>query len=159
VAEEHLTLGRAALYDWSNEKTLERMFMYERRIENSLYRTIAKLRAAQMLRELQRADAEEQRCAQAQEEINLKKQSQSAGPQWLTDLFQGEPAPDPRSVIAYIKDTYGDNPPPAIQARLSDLEACVAAGSASPEAPKPTSGPRSQLSGRKKDIPLRLLQL
>lgn len=50
VAEDHLTMGRMVLDDWSNERTLERMFAYERNIENGLYRTIAKLRAVQMMR-------------------------------------------------------------------------------------------------------------
>jgi len=51
----HLALGRIATSDWSNCRVLDRLFMYERRIENSLYTTITKLKKYQMIRQIQQA--------------------------------------------------------------------------------------------------------
>ena len=47
-----LTLGRMAIKDFSNARVLERLLMYERRMENSLYRTIIELQRLQLIREL-----------------------------------------------------------------------------------------------------------
>jgi len=47
-----LTLGRLALKDFSNEKVLDRLLMYERRLENSLYKTTHELQNLQLLRQL-----------------------------------------------------------------------------------------------------------
>jgi hypothetical protein len=43
--------GRAVLRDYSNEKVLDRLMMYERRIENSLYRTMSELHKLRRMRE------------------------------------------------------------------------------------------------------------
>ena len=48
-----LTLGRIAVKDLSNARVLERLLMYERRIEHSLYRTILELQRLQLLRKLE----------------------------------------------------------------------------------------------------------
>jgi len=47
-----LTLGRLALKDFANEKVLDRLLMYERRLENSLYKTTHELQNLQLLRQL-----------------------------------------------------------------------------------------------------------
>lgn len=44
-----LTLGRAAIKDLSDARVLERLLMYERRIEHSLYRTILELQRLNLL--------------------------------------------------------------------------------------------------------------
>ena len=49
-----LTLGRIAIKDFSNARILERLLMYERRIENSLYKTIFEFHRLQLMRKINR---------------------------------------------------------------------------------------------------------
>ena len=51
-----LTLGRIALKDFSNARVLDRLLMYERRIEHSLYKTILELQRLHLLRNLEPDD-------------------------------------------------------------------------------------------------------
>jgi hypothetical protein len=55
--EGDLTLRRVVLKDFSNGRVLDRLLMYERRIERSLYRTMAELQRLQILREAGHATA------------------------------------------------------------------------------------------------------
>jgi hypothetical protein len=56
-----LVLGRAAIKDYSNSRVLDRLSMYERRIENSMFKTLHELERLRLLRELEQAnEAEEQ---------------------------------------------------------------------------------------------------
>ena len=48
-----LILGRIALKDFSNERVLDRLLMYERRIEHSLYKTTLELQRLRLLRNLE----------------------------------------------------------------------------------------------------------
>jgi len=48
-----LTLGRIAIKDFSNERVLDRLLMYERRIEHSLYKTTLELQRLRLLRTLE----------------------------------------------------------------------------------------------------------
>ncbi len=48
-----LTLGRIALKDFSNARVLDRLLMYERRIEHSLYKTILELQRLHLLKTLE----------------------------------------------------------------------------------------------------------
>ena len=47
--EEGPAFGRRAAQDFNQERVLDRLLMYERRIEHSLYRTMAELRAQKLL--------------------------------------------------------------------------------------------------------------
>ncbi len=47
-----LALGRLAIKDFSNTRVLERLLMYERRIEHSLYRTILELQRLNLIKKL-----------------------------------------------------------------------------------------------------------
>ncbi len=51
-----LVLGRAAIKDMSNSRVLERLLMYERRIENSLHKTMDELHKRKLVRELENAN-------------------------------------------------------------------------------------------------------
>ena len=65
ASEEPLLLGRVATKQWSdNTKMLERLFMHERRIESSMHKTINKLKKLQIMRRIEREDAEEKSVAQ-----------------------------------------------------------------------------------------------
>jgi hypothetical protein len=59
----HLPLGRAARLDWAHDKSLERMIMYERRIESSLNRTMNELKIHQKIRRSECEDAEKEQAA------------------------------------------------------------------------------------------------
>jgi len=48
----HLALGRLAIKDFSNARVLDRLLMYERRIEHSLYKTLLELQRLRLMRKL-----------------------------------------------------------------------------------------------------------
>jgi hypothetical protein len=48
-----LTLGRMAIKDFSNARVLDRLLMYERRIEHSLYKTIFEFQRLRLMRKLE----------------------------------------------------------------------------------------------------------
>ena len=48
----NLTLGRLAIKDFSNARVLDRLLMYERRIEHSLYKTLLELQRLRLIRKL-----------------------------------------------------------------------------------------------------------
>jgi hypothetical protein len=56
----HLQLGRIVTHDWSNCRVLDRMLMYERRIENSLHKTLRELERHQLIRQYQQQEAEQE---------------------------------------------------------------------------------------------------
>jgi hypothetical protein len=148
-AGDYLVLGRIAKRDWSDSRVLERMLMYERRIEWSLYRTIAKLRAVQLMRELSGGDASKaQQSAQEQNDIDLKKQSQSAE---LSEVS----APLPPSLIDYLQTAYGDNPPQWVRTRLRQAGHPFKGGNGS----KRASARKTRSQGGKTPFPLNLLNL
>jgi hypothetical protein len=47
-----LALGRLAIKDFSNARVLDRLLMYERRLEHSLFKTILQLQRLQLMRKL-----------------------------------------------------------------------------------------------------------
>jgi len=49
----NLNLGRLAIKDFSNARVLDRLLMYERRIEHSLYKTILELQRLHLIRKLE----------------------------------------------------------------------------------------------------------
>ena len=51
-SDDLLALGRAAINDLSNARVLERLLMYERRIEHSLYKTILEIQRLHLMRQL-----------------------------------------------------------------------------------------------------------
>ncbi len=48
----HLALGRMAIKDFANARVLDRLLMYERRMEHSLYKTILELQRLHLIRKL-----------------------------------------------------------------------------------------------------------
>jgi hypothetical protein len=51
-----LALGRLAIKDFSNAGVLERLLMYERRIENSMYKTLLELQRLNLIKNLNRGE-------------------------------------------------------------------------------------------------------
>ena len=60
VPEARYALGSVARKDWANNRTLDRMMMYERRIESSMIGTMHHLKKFQILRRMEREAVEEQ---------------------------------------------------------------------------------------------------
>jgi hypothetical protein len=62
-----LALGRIAIKDFSHARVLDRLLMYERRIEHSLYRTILELQRLRLIRSINKSnDQDEQTTYPAQ---------------------------------------------------------------------------------------------
>jgi hypothetical protein len=159
-APEYLVLGRIAKKDWCGSRLIERLFEYERRIEGSLYKTIAKLRALQVMRQMANADAAEAQCrAQEQEKANSAKQSQSGTAKLPSEQLPQESDAAPTTLTSVVNGTCGDDSLLSAQAGLRQLDSSPARDSALPDGPKPLSGPQIQTSGDNKDIPLSLLKL
>ena len=51
-SDPDLALGRLAIKDFSNARVLERLLMYERRIENSMYKTLLELQRLNLIKKL-----------------------------------------------------------------------------------------------------------
>jgi len=51
-SDPDLTLGRVVAKDFASTRVLDRLLMYERRLEHSLYKTLAELRRLRLLRQL-----------------------------------------------------------------------------------------------------------
>jgi len=52
-----LALGRLAIKDFSNARVLDRLLMYERRMEHSLYKTLLELQRLRLIRKLEHPNA------------------------------------------------------------------------------------------------------
>jgi len=57
---DHLQLGRIASTDWCNCRVLDRMMLYERRIESSMTKMMKELKRQQIMRRIEYEDAGEQ---------------------------------------------------------------------------------------------------
>ena len=77
--DPNLAVGRAIMRDYSNEKVLDRLGMYERRIEGSLYWTMKELQNRRLLRKPEPANARtnDETPAQQSPMADCAKQSQS----------------------------------------------------------------------------------
>jgi hypothetical protein len=89
ASDSDLVLGRAVIKDCSGSRALDRLFLYERRIENSMFKTMRELERLKVLRQMQEKAAEQQSAPaipkacgfeaatqKTAKQVNLKKQSQ-----------------------------------------------------------------------------------
>lgn len=81
VPKDYILLGRLAVDDWADYRVLDRMLMYERRIESSMYRTMKEMEDLQKARKAEQAGANEEQSAQEsppprRRRCDLKKQTQ-----------------------------------------------------------------------------------
>jgi len=51
-SDPEIALGRMAIRDFSNERVLDRLLLYERRMENSFYKTLLELQRLRLMRKL-----------------------------------------------------------------------------------------------------------
>jgi hypothetical protein len=122
---DELPLGRIANSDWSCNRVLDRMLMYERRIENSFHKTMHELERQKLIRQVEQQYEPEQaihfpikdnrdvaatRNLSAEKKVDLKKQSQFV--------------PGLMGATSYVKEDYdikpaaGDNENKAKQSQL-----------------------------------------
>jgi len=81
AAGPELVLGRSIIKDYSYSRVLDRMILYERRIENSLNKAMRELERRQMIRQVEQQYAEQELSIPesrqtAEQKDDLKKQSQ-----------------------------------------------------------------------------------
>ena len=98
--DRDLSLGLAVTKDFASYRILDRLMLYERRMENSLHKTIRLLKKLQLMRAIEQADAAEQQSAQESPPARrhgsnpprgkLKKQSQFAAELMGTRSCTGE---------------------------------------------------------------------
>ncbi|MHC4436916.1 MAG: hypothetical protein ACYS3S_06125 [Planctomycetota bacterium] len=88
AAGPELVLGRSVIRDFANARVLDRLMLYERRIENSQHKTLRELERRQLIRQFQQQEAEQElnpspslrdeAATQKKQNADLKKQSQYA---------------------------------------------------------------------------------
>jgi len=124
-----LPLGRIAMSDWSNCSVLDRMMLYERRIENSQHKSLNRLKQYQVIRRVEKEDANQRQPAPesshpAEKLDDLKKQNQnrpSAGnpkhetrnPKRVEMVHlkkQSQFAPELMGTTSFMQGAYGNNP-------------------------------------------------
>ena len=113
---DHLQLGRMATYDWSDCKVLDRMLMYERRIESSLNKTIHNLKKYQLMRHIQVTETrKEQAQAQAfREASNFEDATRPEGEKsYLKKRTQSGSGLN--DVTSYVEGDYGNMPAGGIE--------------------------------------------
>ena len=136
---DNLPLGRIATSDWSNSSVLDRMFMYERRIENSASKMMKELKRFQVIRRLERQEVEKQRePSQSQsetatrpeeKECDLKKQSQyTQATMGVTPLMQGVYDNKPAGRIEENKAKQSQSNAPAMTKGAGKRKKSVTAG-------------------------------
>jgi hypothetical protein len=104
AAGPELVLGRSVIKDFSNSRVLDRMTLYERRIENSLHKTMRELERQKMIRQVEQQFEPEQAIhfpindnrdvaatREGEKQSDLKKQSQFvSGQNGATSYLKGD---------------------------------------------------------------------
>ena len=155
---EYLALGKVAKEDWCGRRVIERLFEYERRIEKSLFKTMAELRAMQAARLTAQVNQVNQTedPARGDKEINSEEQSQSgadeAPPETVEDKFKRWPTTfgiDPKELTAFLKKTYGDRYPEMVKVIVNRHNGSRAQ-------PQAACGSQADSGGNGEDLPLSL---
>ncbi len=90
VPEPEFALGRIARHDWANDCVLERLMTYERRMENSMHRTMNKLKQLQVVRGIEKDPVVEQATPLTNPGAYLKKQTQFASAMEAAKAYRGK---------------------------------------------------------------------
>ena len=108
-AGPELVLGRAIIKDYSDSRVLDRMMLYERRIENSMIKTMRELERRQLIRQYQQQEAEQKLSAQ---EPNQSRLAPSTAGGSITDLKkQTQFVPGQNGATSFEKGDYDNNSP------------------------------------------------
>ena len=95
---DHLQLGKIASNDWADSRVLDRMMLYERRIESSITRIMNELKKQQIMRRIEQQDEDEQyepspslrdeaATPKVEKKGDLKKQTQFAPAEMVATSF------------------------------------------------------------------------
>ena len=104
---DHLPLGRIATHDWSNCRVLDRLLLYERRIENSLHKTMRELERYQLIRQIEQQDAEQQH--EPSPSLRDEAATQNPTAEKNSDLKkQSQYAPVLMGATSFVKEDYGN---------------------------------------------------
>ncbi len=145
---DDLALGLIAKWDFEADRVLERLSMYERRFEKSLFKTMAELRATKAARLTAQAD-QVQDPPQAEEKANSEKQSQSGEDEVPRANLPDMSDVEREKVMAFAKRTWGEPLPQRVKAGLRRLGVSVDEGEALPDGPSATASPQIQgVAGR-----------
>jgi len=93
---DHLPLGRIATKDWGDCRVLDRMMLYERRIENSMTRMLREFKKQQIMRRIEQQDISYDQAvggveAFTEKKVNVKKQTQiPPGSMGATPFVEGD---------------------------------------------------------------------
>ena len=104
-----LLLGWATKNDFSNSRIIERLMLYERRIESSMIRMMKELKRFQVIRRIEKEDVEKrlEKSTSAREEAA----GRYASAKNLDDLKkQSQLLPELIGATSYIKGDYNNNP-------------------------------------------------
>ena len=77
-AQGQTSLGRAIVRDYANDRVLDRLGLYERRIERSLYKTMDELERRRLMREALALEAEKSEARSAKSETNTNDRNEEA---------------------------------------------------------------------------------
>ena len=102
---DDLPLGRIATNDFAYCRVIDRMLMYERRIENSLHKTLRELERRQLIRQFQQQEAEQELPRQEPNQFRLAPNTAGGS---ITDLEkQNQSLPSPGNLChRYPKSEY-----------------------------------------------------
>ena len=117
---DDLPLGRIATSDWSCNRVLDRMLMYERRIENSMMKTMRELERRQLIRLFQQQDAEQDKPSPSLRdslEGHLTAEAATRSPREKnTDLKkQSQSGPGQNGATSFVKGDYDKIPAAGIK--------------------------------------------
>ena len=108
---DDLPLGRIATSDWSNRRVLDGLLLYERRIENSLYKTINKLKQYQVIRQIKLDETSKPSPPVKEQAANRQKPAYK-----LSDLKkQSQFAAAHLAAKPLMKGDYDNNPPAGVE--------------------------------------------
>jgi len=103
----HLQLGRIGTSDWSDSRVLDRMMLYERRIESSMTRIMNELKKQQIMRRIEQQDEDEQ----YEPSPSLRDEAATESVEKKGDLKkQTQYIPAEMGAKSYIKGEYENNP-------------------------------------------------
>jgi len=124
----HLQLGRIASSDWCNCRVLDRMMLYERRIENSMLKMMNELKRHEIMRRIEQQDEDQQYMPSpsARDEAATRRPAEKKG-----DLKkQSQYAPELMGTTSFVKRDYENMPAQGDgenKAKQSQLHASVLA--------------------------------
>jgi hypothetical protein len=104
---DDLPLGRIATNDFAYCRVIDRMLMYERRIENSLHKTLRELERQRLIRQFHQQEAEQELTTQDPKQFRLAPNTAGGS---ITDLKkQTQFVPGQNSAKSFLKSDYDKN--------------------------------------------------